>query len=526
MANAELATQATSMFDEVDARLWTLLDAEAYNEQSVYSVPGFKGVQNEVSHGPATIEGDLPADLEGVYIRNGVNPQFDPLSSRYHMFAGAGMLHQVQIKGGVATYSNCFIRTPRFEIERDAGREVFANFADAATAGRLFLETMANLERKIAEGVVPRLNPLESSQSSTAIQHHHGKVYALNEAGYPFAMNTRLREDGRLMMDGRGRFECWDGRLTGPFSAHPRIAPETGDLYSVDSSVGAKITAVHVHEGQVRECITFDQGAGDGRATGFCHDCFLTENYLVFADGSIRNSPEFLQNPEQSLWQFDPGYMLRWGVLPRDFHAGDTPRWFTCARPGFIWHMINGWEERRADGGTDLVLFAPMFESYPSDIPIHTPEEPPAKLQKWVLDLEAGVVSEQRTLLEHGYERPSCNLAYIGMPNRYAYLIDEERAGYMGKGVLKYDLLAEREVAYLDYGDHVGGEALFVPRAGSTAEDDGYLLELLMGDHHGCLLVVDARSMKELARLNLPQRVPFGVHACWLDAAKLSALAR
>jgi hypothetical protein len=31
----------------------------------------------------------------------------------------------------------------------------------------------------------------------------------------------------------------------------------------------------------------------------------------------------------------------------------------------------------------------------------------------------------------------------------------------MGKGVLKYDLLDEREVAYLDYGGMYGGEALF-----------------------------------------------------------------
>jgi carotenoid cleavage dioxygenase len=239
----------------------------------------------------------------------------------------------------------------------------------------------------------------------------------------------------------------------------------------------------------------------------------LTENHLVFADVSLRTSPEFLFGPERSVWKFDPDYKLRWGVLPRDFRAGDKPRWFTTERAGFIWHMINGWEEKRADGGTDIVLFAPMYESYPSDIPIHTPEEPPAKLQKWVLDLEAGAVTEERCLLEHGYERPSTNVAYAGRKNRYAYLIDEERAGYMGKGVLKYDLLEEKDVAYFDYGDYYGGEALFVPPKDSTAEDDGYLLELLMADDEACLIVIDARSMTELARLQLPQRVPFGLSA-------------
>jgi carotenoid cleavage dioxygenase len=522
MSNAVQAVEP--LFGPEDERIWKALDWETYNRNSVYNVPGFKSVHNEVSHGPVTVSGTLPKDLEGIYIRNGVNPQFSPLSARYHMFAGAGMLHQVQIKNGVATYSNCYIRTPRFEIERDVGREVYTNFADAATAGPLFLETVANLEKKITRGLVPRLDPLESSQSSTAIQYHHGKLYALNEAGFPFAMDTRLREDGRLLMDGRGRFESFEGRLTGPFSAHPRTAPDNGDIYSIDSTIGGKMAAVHVHEGKVRECIAFDQEAQDGKTVGFCHDCFLTENYLVFPDGSIRNGFEFLRGPEQSVLKFDPSYKLRWGVLPRNFRAGDKPRWFTTNRAGFIWHMINGWEEKRIDGGTDIVLFAPMYESYPSDIPIHTPKEPPAKLQKWVLNLDTGVVSEERCLLEHGYERPSVNLGYIGRPNRYAYLIDEERSGYMGKGVLKYDLPAEKEVAYFDYGDYRGGEALFVPRQNAVVEDDGYLLELLMADDQACLIVIDARSMTELARLHLPQRVPFGVHACWLDEIKLKAL--
>ena len=46
-----------------------------------------------------------------------------------------------------------------------------------------------------------------------------------------------------------------------------------------------------------------------------------------------------------------------------------------------------------------------------------------------------------------------------------------------------------------------------------------------MRDSAAALLILDARSMTDLARLPLPQRVPYGVHACWLDDAKLQALA-
>jgi hypothetical protein len=42
---------------------------------------------------------------------------------------------------------------------------------------------------------------------------------------------------------------------------------------------------------------------------------------------------------------------------------------------------------------------------------------------------QTGTVSEDRVLLEHGYERPSLNFDFVGKKNRYGYLIDEERGG-------------------------------------------------------------------------------------------------
>jgi carotenoid cleavage dioxygenase len=200
-------------------------------------------------------------------------------------------------------------------------------------------------------------------------------------------------------------------------------------------------------------------------------------------------------------------------------------RWFDTDTAGSIWHVVNAWEERDPSGATRLVLYAPMFSSYPSDLPIHTPEEPPAHLTRWVLDLDTGGVAPACRLLDHGYERPSLNLDRVGRPSRYGYLIDESADGYMGKGVLKYDLANHTEAGYFSYGDLYGGEALFVPKAGATGEDDGYLLDLLMGDTEAALVVIDAATMQEVARLHLPQRVPFGVHACWLDNAKLEKIA-
>ncbi|HEX3783968.1 MAG TPA: carotenoid oxygenase family protein [Pseudonocardiaceae bacterium] len=143
-------------------------------------------------------------------------------------------------------------------------------------------------------------------------------------------------------------------------------------------------------------------------------------------------------------------------------------------------------------------------------------------MKTWALDIERGTVTDERVLIDHGYERPGLNLATVGSPSRYCYLLDEHGDGYMGKGVLKYDLIDEREVAYLDYGDMCGGEAPFVSKADPRSEDDGYLLDPLMADDRADLVVIDAVTMREVARLHLPQRVSFGVHATWLSREDLA----
>jgi carotenoid cleavage dioxygenase-like enzyme len=66
------------------------------------------------------LEGAIPTDLDGVYLRNTENPVHEPLG-RYHPFDGDGMVHQIEFKDGKAAYRNRFIRTRGFEAEQEAG---------------------------------------------------------------------------------------------------------------------------------------------------------------------------------------------------------------------------------------------------------------------------------------------------------------------------------------------------------------------------------------------------------------------
>lgn len=502
------------------AELDAALGAAAYNEKSSYSHWGFRAVHNELREAPVTVSGTIPPDLEGVYIRNGTNPQFDPMSVRWQMFDGPGMLHQIHVKNGSATYTNSYVRSRRFQLERMFGREVYITMGELLTGGKAAARKMEWLQRQYKEGALPELR-FSGTGNGTAIQFHHGKLYTFNEAGYPFLLNVK-REGDKLQIDGSGEHFTWGGRLTGPFSAHPAIDPQTGDMYSVATNrYDGTITIVQISSNQLVRSLTYQQPPNH---MAWIHECCITDNYIIFPDISMRVNRDGLQKEGGSMYYWDSKYEMRFGVLPRNFNENTPIRWISTGRPGAIWHLVNAWEEKRSDGKTNIVMIAPRFTDYPATVPIHTPEESHAQLSRWVIDPDESNVVEDRVLVDWGYERCSFHLAYRGKKNRYCYLLDEQRDGIMGKGFLKYDYQEEKEVKYVSYGDQYGGEPLFIPKKGGIAEDDGYILDLMMERDKAELLVLDAKSLTEVCRLHLPQRVPFGVHAVWLNPDQVAAL--
>ncbi|MEH6588750.1 MAG: carotenoid oxygenase family protein [Halioglobus sp.] len=506
------------------ARANAALDLASYNSTTDYAKTGYCPIHNELVNAQITVEGEIPADFSGLYLRNGTNSPFGRNDSRRHMFNGAGMIHQVRIENGKATYSNQYTQTPRFLAEKEAGRELYTEFGDVAGGGKPVMGKIALSAIERRTGLAPNIEDVENSAATTAIQFHNGELYALQETSLPFKLNTRV-DDGKLYIDGTGEFESFGGRLDAPFTAHPKIDPVTGDWISYSTEL--KTGRIHYNVLSAGQLTQHTELMVAKPAMGFLHDCYVTEKFSIFPDLSLRFDGKGLMEDKASTFYFDPDYKMRFGVIKRDHQDGEAVQWFTTDKPGHIWHTINGWEEKRADGGTDIVLFAPVFHAYPSNVPIHSSEEPDAHLYKFRLNLDNGEVTEQRCLVEHFYERPSFNTDYIGKPNQFAYLLDEGRSGgIMGKGVMKYDLINEQDVKYFDYGDYRGGEALFVPRQNSSAEDDGYLIDILSLEEKSYLVIIDAASMEEVAKLHIPQRVPYGVHACWLDEIKISALGK
>ncbi|MGB3514110.1 MAG: carotenoid oxygenase family protein, partial [Microcoleaceae cyanobacterium] len=89
----------------------------------------FAPVREEITADNLKVIGELPAGLSGMFVRNGPNPQFKPIG-QYHWFDGDGMLHGVRISDGKASYSNRYVRTNKFQIEKQEGKAVWGGLLE------------------------------------------------------------------------------------------------------------------------------------------------------------------------------------------------------------------------------------------------------------------------------------------------------------------------------------------------------------------------------------------------------------
>ena len=87
----------------------------------------FAPIRMECDLDDVIVRGDLPAELDITYYRNGPDPQFPPRGD-HHWFAGDGMLHMFRIRGGRVRYRNRWARTAKWTLERREGRSLFNPF--------------------------------------------------------------------------------------------------------------------------------------------------------------------------------------------------------------------------------------------------------------------------------------------------------------------------------------------------------------------------------------------------------------
>ncbi|WP_433252966.1 carotenoid oxygenase family protein [Streptosporangium sp. CA-135522] len=454
-------------------------------------------VRDEITAENLTVIGEIPKDLNGVYLRNGPNPRH-PMKGRYHWFDGDGMVHAVHFENGRARYRNRYVRTRAFEAESVAGRSLWTG-------------VMEN----------PKGNPFGNTRglglkdsANTDVIFHRGRVLTTwYLCGSPYGMDP-------LSLETLG-VETFLDTLTGDFMAHPKVDERTGELFWFDYGPRRPYLRYGVvgAGGRVEHCVELDLPGAR-----LPHDMAITADHAILMDLPLYQDMDAARQGRYKL-TFDRETPSRFGILPRRGQAHEI-RWFE-AKPCYIYHVVNAWEEgeeivmdvcrvsRPAPAGSGSPL-ARMISYLKLD----------ARMYRYRFDLRTGRTNEEFVDPDHNTEFPSIDVRRTGHRSRYAYNVSVKDADTnLFDGLVRYDNVTGAKETYR-YGEHrYGSEAPFAPRDGATAEEDGYLVSFVTDEREGLseVQVLHAANLSAgpVARILLPQRVPLGFHATWVRADQL-----
>jgi carotenoid cleavage dioxygenase-like enzyme len=439
------------------------------------------------------ISGELPRGLNGTLYRNGPNPQFD--SPGAHWFVGDGMLHAFHLENGRASYRNRWVRTPKWQAEHDAGRALFSGF------GRRLPDAPASAT--------------DGGVANTNIVFHAGRLLALEEAHLP----TEI-EPGTLKTLG---YCDYKGGLAGPFTAHPKIDPATGEMVFFGYNAAGPLTPA----------LSFGSIGASGAVTRFerfetpyasmVHDFIVTENHLLFPILPLTGSMARAMKGQPSYaWEPEKGAYV--GVMKRSGSSGDIV-WFR-GENCYVFHVMNAWE----DGHriiADVMQFeeAPLFP-HPDGSPTD-PKKSRARLCRWSFDLAGNTDRFTQTYLDElTGEFPRIDDRRAGLPSRHGWYAcanpDMPMFGALA-GLVHVDGKGRRLETYLLPDGDTLSEPVFVARTNEASEGDGWLLAVIWRARENCsdLAVFNATDVAAgpVALVHLGHRVPDGFHGNWVGAA-------
>ena len=445
------------------------------------------------------VEGAIPTDLDGIYLRNTENPLHPALKS-YHPFDGDAMLHIVGFRDGKAFYRNRFVRTEAFEVEESAGEPLWPGLAEPLSLA------------KIDYGWGAR-TMLKDASSTDVVVHRGTALTSFYQCGDLYRVDP-------YTADTLGK-ETFNGGFPSEWgvSAHPKVDDRTDEMLFFNYGKRSPYLHYGVVDGNNDLVHYVDIPLPGPRLP---HDMAFTRNFAIFNDFPLFWDPELLKR-DIHVARFHRDMPSRFGVLPRRGQASEI-RWFE-ADPTFVLHFTNAYED-----GDEIVLDG-FFQGDPEPADTGTGttwqrafrflalDRMQTRLHRWRLNLVTGAVTEQ-SLSDNISEFGMINSAHSGESYRYAYAATGKPGWFLFDGLVRHDVLTGTEQHYRFADGVFGSETAMAPRVGSTGEDDGYLVTLttdMNADASYCL-IFDAARLDDgpICKLQLPERISSGTHSTWV----------
>ena len=445
-----------------------------------YLTGNYAPVAEEVTAFDLPVEGALPEELAGRYLRNGPNPIDEVDPATHHWFVGDGMVHGVRLLDGRAEwYRNRYVGSRHVSEVRGQADIPGPNWNDSTNG------------------------------PNTNVGGFAGTTWATVEAGgCPVELTYELDTVGR---------NDFFGTLPGAFTAHPKVDPDTHEMHAMVYAPAQWMDHIQyvvvAPDGKVRKALDIPLGMT------MLHDMSLTQRYAVVYDQPCTVDLD-LALAGRFPMRWNPDYGNRVGLLPREGAAEDII-WIDVPL-GYVFHPMNAYDTEGPDGSERVVIDLCNYERmFDKDVRGPFGDGVMARLERWTLDPERRTASID-VVDERPNEFPRHRGSLTAKPYRYGYCASPSLDDGAAWPTVKHDLSTGERWEF-DHGPgRAAGEPVFVGREGGTAEDDGWLLTFVhdVGAGTAEFVVMDAADFGRsdyVARVPLPQRVPFGFHGNWVS---------
>lgn len=453
--------------------------------------------------------GEIPADIDGAFFRAVPDFPHAPMFEDEIALSADGMIAKFAITAGKVGYAIRYVETERYKLEKKAGKALFGRYRNPFTDD----PSVAGKDRTVA---------------NTTPVWHAGRLFMTKEDGLGYEIDPDT-------LATIGRWDYYGALKSETFTAHPRIAPQTGEMFFFGYEAGGLCTD------DVAYCIADKTGklvSEQWFKQPYCssiHDFVITEKYAIFPIFPTTADLDRIKSGGAH-WAHKQDLESWVGVMPR-YGKVEEMRWFK-GRPGIsAFHMINAFD----DGDkvhvdlhvSDTCAFAFMREAGGIDIPQRAIG---GGTMRWTIDMAFDADTYEERPIGPPGDMPRLRDADQGRRYDSAWYLTMNPEGGPplpgGPVGVSFNALVEimpdrrgMEVLGLDFGMGLN-EPVHVPSkqeghpgwilfiADRQTGDDAFTSELW---------VVEAGKIAAgpVARVPMPERMRSQVHGTWVSSEKL-----
>ncbi|XP_076879794.1 beta,beta-carotene 15,15'-dioxygenase [Brachyhypopomus gauderio] len=504
----------------------------------------------------AQLSGTIPPWLQGTLLRNGPGLFFIGESSYNHWFDGMALIHSFTFKDGEVHYQSKFLRSDTYKKNTTANRIVVTEFGTLA-----YPEPSKNIFSKAFTYLINTI-PDFTDNNIINIVRYGQEYYASSEINYINQINPST-------LDTIGRSNYRNYIPLNLATAHPHY-DDDGNTYNMGTAIMAltgpkyvifRVPASASDKEKKRPALSRVEQICSipFRSTfypSYIHSFGMTENYIIFVEQAlkldiIRLTTAYIKGVSWGkCLRYDKNDTTLFHVIDR--RTGKVARTKFYSDAFVMFHHINAYEE---DGHVvfDLityednslydmfylenlrqdieefcraneVLCLPVCQRFVLPLDVDLKDAPSGtnhvKLEGTsataVLQSDGSMYCTPETL-HHGLELPAINYKYNGKKYRFFYG-SRMKWSPPSKNITKVDTITKTHIEWLEE-DCYPSEPVFVASPSAVDEDDGVILSSVISlnlKKPPFLLVLDAKTLKEIARASLDTTVHMDLHGLFI----------